>query len=152
MTVLGISPGTRSLGIALIKNRELLDWRIKDFPGPWSENKLGLIKACISEILVREGVQKVGIKITAKVRSSEMLICLENEILTIIETKQICVRIHTIQDLKNSCKSVTNKCDLARHLTEVYPFLRTECDKQKLNGKTYYNKLFEAIASAHIIL
>ena len=47
--ILGISPSTRSLGIAVMRNGDLVDWKTKTFPGKFSKEKVKSIVGVIKE-------------------------------------------------------------------------------------------------------
>jgi len=61
-TVLGISPGTRLTGLALLRDGELTDWRVKTFKGPWSESKLRDIVFALKTYIDDTGVSVVALK------------------------------------------------------------------------------------------
>ena len=62
ITILGISPGTKYLGIAVLRGPELRDWRVKAFKGRWSEGKLGKIEAVLASLVARYDPDILAVK------------------------------------------------------------------------------------------
>src|ERR1041384_2505677 len=101
--ILGISPGTRSLGIAILKDGELLDSRIKSFPGKWSEVKQKTILGAISEYINHFGITVIALKTIHISRSAAALNQVIHGIKELSEKRKIKFCIYTIHDLKKFC-------------------------------------------------
>lgn len=149
-TILGISLGTRSIGIAIIKNRQLNDCRIKTFPEKWSERKQKRIVTFLSSVLHGYHIQTLAIKLPHPIRGSRWLCGLLTEIQSIASRLHIDVHIYYIEDIKWLCNEVGNKKELGEYIVQLYPEVRYEYEKDKNDKHGYYIKLFEAIASAHL--
>lgn len=149
-TVLGLSLGTRSLGIAISKNRQLIDWRVKTFHGKWSEKKQKKIVVFLSRELHRHHVQVLAIKLPHPIRSSQWLGGLLTEIQSVATSLHIELHIYYIEDIKLLCNEIGNKKELSEYIVQLYPEVWNEYEKHKSDKHGYYIKMFEAIASAHL--
>lgn len=153
LNTLGISLGTRSLGIAVIVENELVDWYIKTFRGAWSEQKKELIMETIDRMLERYTVNAFAVKIPDKIKHFPILVALHNDILTLAKKKEIPASSFTIYDLKRYCGvDVTNKAELRSKVFESFPELKTEYNKEIEIRNAYYTKLFEATLAAQVAI
>lgn len=64
--ILGISPGTRYVGYAVMIDGELVDWGLKSFKGKWSNKKKSQILSSIQAIVARYFLQKINVKVINK--------------------------------------------------------------------------------------
>ena len=71
--IIGVSPGTRSLGVAVSRGNRLLHWQVHSFHGPWSEKKLKYILSTIGRYTERYGAKEVNIKIPDKFPTTKEL-------------------------------------------------------------------------------
>jgi Holliday junction resolvasome RuvABC endonuclease subunit len=149
-TILGISPGTRSIGIGVIRDGELLDARVKTFPGKWSESKQKTILGAISKLINDFNVTAVFLKTIHESRSSAALNQLIYEIKNLLEKRKTKFCLYTIIDLKRHCleRRSGNRRTLMEQITEKYPELMFDRDKEIKSRNKYYTKMFEAIGCA----
>src|SRR5262245_31923882 len=61
--VLGVSLGTRKVGIAVIEHRALHDCLVRNFPGIWSEQKEHAIIGTISRFIKTHSIEHIALKI-----------------------------------------------------------------------------------------
>jgi RNase H-fold protein (predicted Holliday junction resolvase) len=147
-TILGISPGTRTTGIAIFRQRELVEYQVKTFAGKITKKKLLHVLNSVEVIMDRYAVDSVVLKIPkGKARSKDV-----QYIITGIEKmaadKGLQFYRCTISDLKrvySSDKKATRK-DLAEYLMLNYPEL-SYIEHSGYNKHAYYGKMFEAIAA-----
>jgi len=146
-TILGISPGTRSLGIGVMRDRELLDARIKTFPGKWSEGKRKAIMETIAKLLNDFNVTTVALKTIHLSRSSTALNQVIYDIKDVAEKRKLKFVLYTINELKEYCSGGKkgNKKVLTDFIAHNYPELSFECSKEKNSRNKYYIKLFESV-------
>jgi Holliday junction resolvasome RuvABC endonuclease subunit len=152
-TILGISPGTRSLGIAIIRDGELLDARIKTFPGKWSDSKRKTIVGAILRFLEDFSVTDVTLKTIHEARGSAALNQLIYDIKDIAEKRKLKFVIHTINDLKKYLLKENNgrKEIISTYIVEKFPELYSDAEKERKNRHNYYIKMFEAVTCALLI-
>ncbi len=151
MTVLGISSGTRLVGIALIQNGRLLEYKIKAFSGPWSEWKLRQITWTIQGYVKRYKVDRIAVKIPENVPDTISYHKVIGAINVIAERADILAYYYSLKDLKIAFlphPKNSNIFTLMEALTLKYPELYPEWKKERKNLNSYYQKVFEAVAVA----
>lgn len=147
--VLGISLGTRSIGMAMLAEGELIDWSIKSFRGAWSEQKKLQILDTVEQMMERYSVTAFAIKVPDKMHHFPVLESLLAEIIQLAKDKAITTATFTIQSLKAICgKDVTNKGTLRTTVLNSFSELKAEYQKESRNRNAYYTKLFEATLAA----
>lgn len=153
-TILGISPGTRIMGIGVIQNGELMEWKVKTFKGSWSKEKLHLIVEIIGRLCNHFQVTHLALKVVSPLHSSNNLLILTKVILELAEKNKIHLFRFTGQDLKLRAGPAEKHSisDLMEFALDKYPVLKREYLKERNNLNPYYMKMFEAIAVAHIVL
>ncbi|MCH8903558.1 MAG: crossover junction endodeoxyribonuclease RuvC [Bacteroidetes bacterium] len=150
--ILGIVPGTRYLGIAVMHDSELRDWRIKTFSGRWSSAKKKKILNAIERIINQHQVTSISLKKFHPSRSSKNLIELISEIRQLAKSKRLEVYSYTVDEIKASFsdeKMMNKKC-LAKMLIDRNPEFRFELNQERKNPSSYHIRMFEAVALAKI--
>ena len=148
--VLGISLGTRKMGVAVLKRTSIFDCRMKTFNEVWSEKKLQAIIRIVEKHITKYRPTEVTIKvpsITLEDLTVSELLC---EIEKLLEARAIPLHSYTLADLKMGwCRNYrANKKQLMKCILEKYPELRAMYDKEMQGRVKYYEKLFEAVAVA----
>lgn len=153
--ILGISLGTRLVGLAVVFDGELTDFRVRTFYGAWSNEKRGEIMRSIERTIKRYGIKKVVVKTPKSYHCSQNINDLTNDLIALGERLKIKVMVCTIsmilrhnkeQDLKNKkllIQSILYKYQHQKQLAQLYA-------KEQLNHAPYYVKLFEAIACTEL--
>lgn len=153
ITILGISPGTRTIGIAVLKDYDLIEWQVKTYRGRWTKEKLKLIIGSLEKLCDHFRIDGVALKETSPLRSSSGLILLTKSILDVAHKKNLTASLYTLDDLKRGSSSTWKhtKDELMEFITEKYAVLRKEYLKERNSLRPYYLKMFEAIAAARIL-
>lgn len=148
--VLGISPGTRNVGLAVLYNGKLTDWKIQTFQGVWSELKLQKIIHFIDRYVDGNKVTAVAIKIPDELPVSANYIQLVGTINVYFERRGIRPMYYTLSNLKKHyCPDEKiNKATLRKCIVAKYPDLLPEFHNEQSNRNSYYAKVFESVASA----
>ena len=149
--ILGISLGTRIIGLAVVFDGELSDFRVRSFLGAWNNNKRDEIVETILQTIGRYGITKIVIKTPKSYHCSQNINDITNEIISLGQKLKIRVVVCTITMLirNNKENSITNKQSLIQCIIQKYPLHRQLTDlyaKERKNHTPYYVKLFEAIA------
>lgn len=149
-TLLGISPGTRILGLAVIKKGELVEWSVKTFKDKWSKEKQQFILASIKQFCTLYGVETISLKKVDPLRSSKELDKLQVAIISLANQKSIEVVQYSLSDLdyENRTGEKQTKDNLSQHIVRKHPQLRQDYIRERKNRREYYTKMFEAIAMA----
>lgn len=152
IAVLGISVGTRKLGISIMKDGELLDWKVTVFKGQWSQAKLASIVRYIDRCATKYQAQVIVLKVPSLVESSPGLQTLITEIKTYFTQKQNTVLQYRISDLKRFCfpNERSNKKAFVDYIEEKFPEVHCAIKKEKRNRNPYYTPMFEAIIASQV--
>lgn len=153
MVVVGISPGTRYMGFAILRDRKLVKWQLLSFPDKWSPEKLQAILSSLDNYIGHSRTQAIAIKIPDELPISESYIQLVGAINVLCERKKIQPLYYTLKELKlRFCDTKTvNKHCLAKAITRVYPELEVYVNQKNNADRLYYEKIFEAVAAAHAL-
>ncbi|MFH1970880.1 MAG: crossover junction endodeoxyribonuclease RuvC [Patescibacteria group bacterium] len=154
LTILGINPGTRYLGVAVFQGPDLRDWRIKALQGKFSKEKLDKFLKIIVDLIEQYHADVLAIKKLHPSRSSSNLNSLASKIISLSKRKGLKVYQYSIKDVKNffSPNDKTNKKKLAESMAMKYPDLLAELNREKTIRNPYYLRMFEAVALGSICL
>ena len=146
-TVLGISLGTRQIGIAVIRNGHLLDWRTKSYPEKWSKGKVEKILSAIEMMIIHQAISCISCKVPDKPvdEVNQLLQELKKKAAEFRNDFNLC----TLSDLKNKTE---NKNELMKDIVSKHPELLSMLKKEERNKHTYYSKMFEAVAAGYLFL
>jgi RNase H-fold protein (predicted Holliday junction resolvase) len=145
ITRLGISIGTRTVGLAVSMYRELEEWQVKSFKDSWSKQKLIIICAEIKKMALAYKVQQVRIKLPTSTSAavSELLSAIE----VLFQKLSIAVVVLTLGEVKRLWGTDTNnKKELVAKVVQQHPFLQRLFVRSREGTSLYYIKLFEAVA------
>lgn len=148
--ILGINPGTRYLGIAVIYGQELIDWRIKVLEGKWSERKINKAKDILSDIIERYEPNVLVIKKLHPARRTENLLKLLNMIKNFARLRRLKVYQYSIKEIEKHSleKGRLNKQNLLNTMLKQYPALQNDFKNMQCHMNSYYLRAFEAVALA----
>ena len=154
--ILGISLGTRLMGIAVKYDGELTDFRVRTFYGAWNSEKQKEMIESILETINKYDIQKIVVKTPKPFHCSQSINDLTNEILRLAQKFGIRVIVCTISMLVRNNKehAVHNKQSLIQSIIRKYPLHRQLVDlydKERKKHAPYYVKLFEAIACTELV-
>jgi Holliday junction resolvasome RuvABC endonuclease subunit len=148
--IIGINPGTRYLGIAVLDGSELLDWRIRALEGKWSEKKINKVIEILSELFDRYEPNVFVIKKLHPARRSENLLRLANKIKDFARCKKLKVYQYSIKEIESFFieDEKLNKQNLIDAIANLYPILHNDLSKERSQKNAYYIRAFEAVALA----
>ena len=146
--VLGISPGTRTIGIAVYKEGEFVEWKIKAFNEKWSLEKLEKIKEYIIGIIKAHQISCIALKTPHSGRTSPDLEKVVQTIEKIAYKQGIEHCGYALEDIKQLCqgKVRTNKYHLAEFISKKHPELNYEFERHQEKPSAYYLRIFEAVS------
>jgi glycerophosphoryl diester phosphodiesterase len=147
--LLGISPGTITMGFAVMGKIRLADWGVKNFRGKWSEAKLVKIISVISEITEKYKITAVVIKVPDPSRSSYALDRVVLEIKAYTKRKKIQLYTFSLDDLKN-CFTETTAVTKREMVAIATAYDHLLSNIQSSDDK-YYIKVLEAISLTRVI-
>lgn len=146
-TLLGISLGTRRIGIAVMKENILLDWRIHSFKDSWSRSKQKDILFVIAGYIEECKVTEISIKKLDPIRNSEPLQNLFSEITMCANRKNIVMKSYSLLQMKKyfSKERTFTKSEMIKQVALQFPELIPEYNRDQKNKTPYYIKIFEAV-------
>jgi hypothetical protein len=151
MATLGISTNTRLLGLAIIKQGRLEDYRIHLHKSPWSPTKANHMITTSLEPCVRQYcIKRVFLSMPYEHHQTKAFKLLITSIREYFKSKSIPVFAETPEaftSLYPAGQKKTKKFFL-QALTLQYPQLSLCYYKEMRNKKRYYIKVFEAVAVA----
>jgi Holliday junction resolvasome RuvABC endonuclease subunit len=152
LTIIGINPGTRYLGIAVLQGPELMDWRVKVLKGKWSKEKMKKAMKIISDFIERYEPGALAIKKLHSSRRSKNLVRLVARIKEFSKRKGLKVYQYSIKELEDFFiqEEKLNKKNLAEAVISEYPILSHELNKEKSHKNPYHIRMFEAVALASL--
>lgn len=148
--MIGISPGTRSIGIAVIKDGTLIDWGVKIFKEEWSLEKLNRIMKILEAYMIRYHISTIAIKRVDISRSSERLESIVEGIIACAKRLKIRYKVYSIEELKRRCNGSDTKNSLMSYVFQQFPEIEKTTKFNKGNG-IYHMKTIEAVALAHVL-
>ncbi|OJW82310.1 MAG: hypothetical protein BGO69_17120 [Bacteroidetes bacterium 46-16] len=145
---LGISPGSRHIGIAVLYNRELITWRVHTFRGKWSDAKRKAMLATLEKLFASYDIKAVAVKVPDKLPDSFSFGQVLGVINVLCERKGIKARYCRLSDIKRqfSSNGQVTKASIVSYLVHKYPELTTEYRREERNQSKYYIRVFEALA------
>ena len=159
--ILGINPGARYLGYALLQRSDLRDWGIKAVKGKWTPEKKKKIERIFQDFLDEFKPDYIAIKKLHPARSSAELDTQISKLKELCHIHKIPVYEYSIEYLEKMILSERlNKKNLVETLFEQYPVLFSEIEKERVifskiekkrsSKKIYHTRMFEAVALAHV--
>lgn len=148
--VLGISLGTRVLGIAVVKGDKLLLWKVKKFRnGAWSKDRTKHIVTFIASYIRAHEIHAIAVKVPTVGNLSNGLIDLISSLGVYASISNLNMQAFRISDLKQCfVKASLNRNEMMHSVCQRFPFLEVAYRKELANKKAYHVKMFEAILSA----
>jgi len=152
--ILGISPGTRYMGVALFWGSELVDWRVKNMEGRWSKGKMEKAMKLISRSIEQYQPDVLSIKMLHPSRTSPNLNRLVNRIKELSRRKGLKVYQYSIKELEGFFhpEGRINKRQLAEIIASRYTILSHELKREKAHRNPYHIRMFEAVGLCSICL
>ncbi|MDA8161947.1 MAG: hypothetical protein M0022_03440 [Desulfobacteraceae bacterium] len=158
--ILGINPGSKHLGYALFQSSELRDWGVKYNGGTWTSEKKKKIERVYLNLLDEFKPNYIALKKLHTARSSPELRESVERLKQFCNARHIPVYEYPIQYFEKMILSYNvNKKELVDTITELYPILFNEAEKERIQFKQnrkrtreriYYTWMFEAVALAHV--
>ena len=150
--ILGVSAGTRYVGIAVLDGSNLIDWKIQTFTGSWSKQKEKAIVNAISTICRTYAITTIALKYPDPIRSSTALLQLTEKIHAHAEAYGLEICQYSLMDIFHYCHGKGKNMHewISAYIRERYPLFTRECRKEKKASYPYYTRMFEAILVAEI--
>jgi len=150
--ILGVSAGTRYVGIAVLDGPNLIDWKVQTFPRSWSKQKEQVIVNAISTICRTYAITTIAIKSPDPIRSSTALLQLTEKIHAHAEANRFEIYQYNLMDIFHYChgKGKNIHEGISEYIRERYPLFTRECHQEQKASYPYYSRMFEAILLAEM--
>ena len=145
----GISPGSRHIGIAVLHKKQLIAWRVQTFKGKWSQHKEAAIIEALQKLFASYKVEAVSAKIPDLFPDSLGFSQVLGIINRLCERKGLRAQYYTLGDIKQhfSTNPKVNKNAIVAYLVHRYPELMPEYKRAQRGRAKYYARIFEAMAA-----
>jgi len=147
-TTIGINLGSRYVGIAVIVDAELREWRLRILRGKTLIEKFQRLTSILARLVDSYSPNSVVLKKIRPARSSPMLNHLQLEAKAFLQQNAVTVHEYTLNQIKMRVipgKQV-NKTKLAEYIVAQYPILFEEWEREISSKRHYRTVVFEAIA------
>jgi ribosome-interacting GTPase 1 len=152
--VLGLSLGTKKVGIAVIERNSIYYCQMKSFKASWSAHKLQAIIAVIERYSTLHNVSAIALKIPPAYSHTPAIFQLLHSIQALTSEKQIRLSTFTMRSLQNAWSvndQKMNKKQLMEAILDRYNLMHIY-QKEQSNKNRHYEKIFEAVGAADIVL
>lgn len=148
LTILAINPGTRYIGIAVLKGTVLLDWSVKVVKSKQSASKRLKMASIIDRLVDGYEPDIIAVKRLHSSRSSQALDQFCHDVETTAAANDIRFAQYSIDDVEQFFvpEENINKVKLAELICKKHPVLRRELKREKNNLNPYHIRMFEAVA------
>lgn len=150
MTILGVSIGTRTSGVAVICDNELIHWQTHSFQGKWGASKAKKIQKRFEKYLTQYQALMVIVKVPPVTHQSTAILTIIKGLLSFIQLPGCMVQVTTKAEIKREVPEITNRETLMDYVTKRYPILKTELKQELDKNEPYYIRMFEAVLAAHL--
>lgn len=148
---LGISVSSRLVGLAVLHQDALVDYRIKLFKEHWNPGKLTHILNCIEQYIDEFKVTQVALLLPLRHYATAETRILLLHIPLLCKAKNRPSASYTLKDLSALIPNGhTKKKALMQALSLLYPELLLAKKRELSSNRHYYSKLFEAVGVATI--
>src|SRR5262245_3972993 len=103
-TILGVSIGTRAIGLTVLRQGAVLDWYIKSFKQGWCERKLEKIIHSVEEVIEHHNIKIIALRAPCELRSGSNLTTLLHQFEKSITSKGIVIYKYKLEELKDVCE------------------------------------------------
>lgn len=149
INILGLSIGTRKIGIVVLKGKELIEWETHLFAGWWSEAKGNAILARYEKYVVRNAITNIAIKVPPVIPPGSALEYILQEVQALADRYRCKTMLYTREDLKQH-SHLHHSNSLLEYAVLQYPMLRPEYVREKESKTQYHQKMFEAVVAAEL--
>lgn len=150
--ILAVSLSSRVLGLALLKDGELIDYKARLFKDRWREEKSSQMLAEVRRWLEDFNPNHVAFMLPRKTHKTTQAKLLYDHIKILARHFGLDFHSFSYQTLSYFCPDCkAKKRRLMQVLAERYPELYFPYQKELRNKKKYHIKVFEALAAALLL-
>lgn len=152
MATLGISTNTRLLGLAIINQGRLVEYKVHLHKSSWSPSKANMIVTSLEPCVRQYSIKKIVLSIPYEHHQTPAFKTLISHIYEYCQNKNITLVTEPPEALYSFCEKGQKKTKKAMmtSMVQLFPELRHCHQKELRNKNKYYIKLFEAVVMAAI--
>jgi RNase H-fold protein (predicted Holliday junction resolvase) len=151
MTILGISIGTTSTAVAILRNGKLLDRELHTYHEVWSDMKLRQIINRYKRYVKKRNVQAIIVKIPPPRKHTKAMKLILKRVEALAKDHHCHFDLITKSEMRHELHLHVHSTNMLIECARVlYPDLGALYQKSIMNDHRYYRKLFEAVLAAHI--
>lgn len=146
--ILAINPGSRYVGFAVFHDGDIRDWGVKVLPSGNPAAKKKAFRDLVLKVVRTHSIDSLILKSLHPARSSDTLDSLVREIIVIAKAQKLIVRRYSVDEVKSALSSSakTNRRGLMEIVAGRFPFLYSECERERKSRNAYRIRMFEAVA------
>ncbi len=148
--IIGLSLGSRNVGVAVLKNGELRECRVKLIRASTPAERLTKLRNILTKLITHYKPARLALKSIHPSRSSQLLRQAVNEVTRVTSDNKLALRSYSLVDLKDEAGQTrkANKKLLARACTVEHPILTQAFSHPSAFRLDYHMRAFEALAAA----
>jgi hypothetical protein len=148
---IGISIGTRSIGVAIFNKGDLEEWQIKSFKKRMSTEKLYKISDSVLKFIRDYECTEVVFKMPNKCKTHTNVSLLKEYLVKTLTEYNYSIYFYSISEIKASVGvPIKNKAKLLEWGVKTYKELSKTYKQEQKIKHGYHVKLFEAVAALHV--
>jgi len=149
--ILGLSPGSCHVGLAVFKNGRLLISQTKTFGGKWTNKKFTKLMHAIGEYIRHHKVTDLAIKVPDDHTVNTRLVRLLEGLNVLCEREEVTPHCYTLKQIRRAYTKTwePSKEAMIGSVILKYPQLQAEYYKSQTIKTKYYERLFEAVLVGH---
>lgn len=150
--VLGISLNSRIMGLAVLRDQSLEDYKVKLFKERWCKEKAQKMLNCLLQCIEEYQINRLALMLPEPQYSTSEIASLISQVKARSKSWKLQVACFEPKSLYSLIEPVrAKKRALMQELSTRHPELGFLAQKELKNKKRYYSKLFEAVAAATLL-
>lgn len=146
---LGLSLNSRLVGLAVLQDETLVEYRVKQFKEHWNPEKLTRMLTAIADYINEFNVSDVAVLLPLRHYTNSETKTLLLKLPALCKGQHVAFFTYTTKNFTVfSQQGRAKKKALMQALSFLYPELSLARKRELTNKKQYYSKLFEAVAVA----
>ena len=153
VTVLGIDPGARQIGISVFKDRQLIFYGVKTLGGKDPNLKIATMKQILKGFITAHQIKHVAVKRIVFVQQHRSFVkVVFDELRSFLKKQPLGYSEYNPAEIRNLiCEyEESTRANAARVLAQKFPELTRFMNVSKVWQKKYYSLLLEAVAVGFI--
>ncbi len=146
--ILAVNLGHRYIGLAVLYGAELREWAVKTLRSLSSDEAIARVEKILSDYVNRYDIQVLALKKLHPARCSSVLPQMVLAAKRFARSKKLALFECSLSELKKTLlpRQRANKNRIMEAMTDRFPFLFRELERERRHKHPYFVRVFEAIA------